>query len=1096
MTLFRLVLRGIQYHWRLHFGLAAGVFIACAALTGSLLVGYSVQRTLYDIAVSRLGRVSHAVDWGTRYFDVQLGAAVQSEFGAGEDAGDSPLIAAVLAVRGVAEPPPERAEIVNRVNRALIYGIADKVGSLVSPAGEIPRLGPQQACVNEEIARRLSLQPGDDLILRIPKPSQVPAEAPLASGKERAVSVARVRVMAVLNEQQGGRFSLAAEQAMPANIYVDRDWLGQLTGLTGKANMLLAGAGGTASTLNQALAEAWRLEDLGLHLRPAAAGVLQLESDRLFIEAPVVRAAMQAGPANPTLTYLVNRIALGERATPYSFVVAGASPPDTPEGKVCINQWLAEALAAKEGDTVAFSWYEPLPSGGFAERNTDAEVHAILPMEAVAIERELAPHFPGLSEVNSCSDWDVGLPLKEEQLLDEANEAYWKAYGQTPKLLAPYDTGRAWWGSLYGSVTAVRFASGTTDTALIVDALRAHLDPADMGMGFVPVREAAFQAVAQAVDFGALFFGMSMFLIGAALLLLALLYSHGLQTRTAEMGALLALGWPPARLRMLLLLESLPGCIVGAGAGAVGGAVYARLLLYGLIQIWPGAVAGTSVQYHAAPVSILLRGGLITLCFVLAVFVVCVFRAGRRPVRELLQHDFSAPPAARRGVDVLLGLAVVAAVVPLFYGACKAFQGNSSALMPAFFASGTGLLIMLLCGYGLLLGYWGRRAVPEYLSMARLLLRQLVRRRSRSLGVAVLTGCGLFMVQSVVSMQAAMTYEPTQRESGAGGFSVFAATTVPVKSEGNRIVSLSRDAVVPLRVRDGDDAGCLNLNRARQPRIYGVDPQELASRNAFAAPEEAAALWALLKQPLEDGVFPALVGDTDTALWGLQARTDPRQGTEYTYQDGTGASFQLRCVGKLPMRLSLFQGSLLVSEENFVRLFPHDNGYRAFLIETDNAEEIAAMLNHDHGRLGMEALSSSERLRGFYAVERAYLAMFLVLGGLGMMLGAGGAAVLVVRALAERRAEFALFLALGFLPRTLRCMVVVENVCLVGMGLFLGSLAAAVATLPLVIQSRHTLDYVGLAVMLAAVLAVYLVMVVLVSAGFLAKIPVSALRRE
>jgi hypothetical protein len=36
-----------------------------------------------------------------------------------------------------------------------------------------------------------------------------------------------------------------------------------------------------------------------------------------------------------------------------------------------------------------------------------------------------------------------------------------------------------------------------------------------------------------------------------------------------------------------------------------------------------------------------------------------------------------------------------------------------------------------------------------------------------------------------------------------------------------------------LRLREGDEASCLNLNRAQTPRLLGVDPNELARRGAF-----------------------------------------------------------------------------------------------------------------------------------------------------------------------------------------------------------------------------------------------------------------------
>ncbi|NLV43785.1 MAG: ABC transporter permease [Candidatus Hydrogenedentes bacterium] len=1095
-TLAGLVFRGIQYHRRLHLGLAAGALIACAVLTGSLLVGHSVKKTLYDIATARLGLVSYAIDWGSRYFDARLGDGLRSALPADTTGEQAPSLTAVLALRGVAESPPEQGDKINRVNHARLYGVDEHFGGLASLEEPFRQPGPQEAYLNEAAARLLGATAGTSIILRIPKPSQIPAEAPLAAGGERDTAVARVRVLGVLTDTQGGRFSLSADQSMPVNIYVNRDWLGELSELPGKANLLLSGAGNTAEELRRALSNCWRPEQLGFRIVSHPSGILQLESERLFIEDSVAEAVLRTVEARPVLTYLVNHIGLGDRATPYSFVVAGAAPPDTPEGSVCVNQWLADLLGAGEGDTVSLSWYEPLASGGFKERRGEAPVHKILPMESITVERDLSPRFPGLSDVNSCQDWDIGLPLEEELLADQSNEAYWKAYGQTPKLLTTFETGQDWWGSRYGTVTALRFPTDAMDETRLSAVLKDTLDPALLGLSFMPVREDALEAVAHAIDFGALFTGMSLFLIAAALLLLSLLYAHGLQQRAWETGILLASGWTPARVRTWLLLESLPGCMVGSIAGAACGAAYARLLLYGLSRFWPGAVAGTPVLYHTAPPALLAQGALITVCAVFAVFTTCALRAGRRPIRELLQRDFGAVATTRKGADLLFAALGVLAALLAAYAWRTAFLGQALDLTPAFFTSGMGLLIMLLCAYGLILGYWARRAAPASLSTAGLLSRQLARRRSRSLGMAAIIGSGLFMVQSVVSMQAAMTRQPEQRDSGAGGFTVFATTTLPVTVEGESILGLPKENVVPLRVKDGDDAGCLNLNRAREPRLYGVDPDALISRNAFAAPGAAAALWALMTYPLEAGVYPALVGDADTAMWGLQARTDPQEGTEFAYGDSNGSPFTLRAAGNLPMRLSLFQGSLLLSEENFVRLFPHESGYRAFLIESADAAATAAELNRTHGRLGMEAVPSAKRLEGFYAVERAYLAMFLVLGGLGMMLGAGGAAVMTARGLAERRAEFALFLAVGFTPGAIRRAAMLENTGLVGAGLFIGFLAAAMATLPLLLKSGQAFDFTNLAIILAAIVFAYLVSVLFVTALFLRTIPLSALRRE
>ncbi|MFA7691634.1 MAG: FtsX-like permease family protein [Candidatus Hydrogenedentales bacterium] len=1096
LSLFRFALRGIHYHRRLHLGLVLGALIACAVFTGARIVGYSVDATLCDIATLRLGHVTHALDWNNRYFDLALEAALDSYVAEKAAIGQDAAFASALHLQALAESPPDSDLPVNRINKIHLYGIDENFNPLAASEDALPAPGPQEALLNKAAAQRLALTVGDSVILRIPKPTLIPAEAPLASGKKRDSIPIRLRVAGIVTDRQGGRFSLSAEQSMPFNIFVNREQLGILTGLTDKANLLLCSTTLTAEFLRRSLAAAWHPEQLGFRIHTLSSGLSQLESERLFIEDPIVQSALTEGTVQPILTYLVNHIDLGEKSVPYSFVTAGPVPEDTPDNTVWLNQWLAHKLNAKEGDSISLSWYSPLPSGAYEEHHAEAQIHRILPMDALAVERELAPIFPGLSDVNSCKDWSIGLPLEEELLADEENEIYWKDYGQTPKLLCNFTTGRNWWGNLYGSVTALRIVAPDAEPQTLLTALQSQVDPASLGLVFQSVHEDALQAVAHALDFGALFTGLSMFLIGAALLLLFMLHAHGLQQRSREMGTLLAAGWSLGRIRTWLLLESIPGCLIGALAGAGCGVLYARLLLFGLARFWPDSLAGTPVAYHSAPYTVLVQGVLISVLIIVILFLVGSLRAARRPIRELLQRDFSGIAGSSKTVDRVFficgGIAFFAAAVA--WGI--AFSGTAIDLTPAFFISGMGLLIAILCAYGLFLGYWARRTTTKHFSSTRLLFRQLARRRSRSLGMATIIGSGFFMIQSVVSMQVAMTQNPERHDSGAGGFTVFAATTVPVTAKELGAAGLSPEQTVALREKDGDDAGCLNLNQAQQPRIYGVDPNAFIDRDAFTSAGEGRALWSLLDQDLEPGVYPALVGDADTALWGLQAVTDPQTGSEYVYRDSRGEDFRLRTVGKLPMRLSLFQGSLLLSEKNFVHLFPDENGYRTFLVESTQAEEKVSLLNRDPKKLGMEATLSMDRLAFFYAVERAYLAMFLVLGGLGMMLGAGGAAVMIIRNLTERRSEFALFLAMGFTPATIRRAAIIENMLLASTGLFIGSLASSLATIPLLWNSKQNANFTALAFVLTLILLSYLFSSYFVTVILLKRIPLSALRKE
>ena len=86
--------------------------------------------------------------------------------------------------------------------------------------------------------------------------------------------------------------------------------------------------------------------------------------------------------------------------------------------------------------------------------------------------------------------------------------------------------------------------------------------------------------------------------------------------------------------------------------------------------------------------------------------------------------------------------------------------------------------------------------------------------------------------------------DATRRDSGTGGFALIGESTMPVVQDlntkaGREFYGLNAEQlagvnVVPLRVREGDVASCLNLNRAQKPRLLGVKPELLAGRFTFA----------------------------------------------------------------------------------------------------------------------------------------------------------------------------------------------------------------------------------------------------------------------
>ena len=128
---------------------------------------------------------------------------------------------------------------------------------------------------------------------------------------------------------------------------------------------------------------------------------------------------------------------------------------------------------------------------------------------------------------------------------------------------------------------------------------------------------------------------------------------------------------------------------------------------------------------------------------------------------------------------------------------------------------------------------------------------------------------------------------------------------------------------------------------------------------------------------------------------------------------------------------SLFQGVLLMSEDNFKKAYPTVEGYRYFLVESPGsvaqADHLSDVLETQLTPFGFDAERVSDRLANFLAVQNTYLSTFQTLGGLGLLLGTLGLATVMVRNVLERRPELALLNALGLRPSGLAWLVLVET---------------------------------------------------------------------
>jgi hypothetical protein len=1102
MTFWTLIRRSLVFRARAHTGVILGAAVGTGALTGALLVGDSVRGTLVQRALSRLGPFHYALHNGDRFFR----------------AGLKPSATAALMLPGTVAKPDGSA----RANAVNIIGVEAVSWPRLAGWGK-PASGSwfgedgQTACLNEELARQLRVNAGDEILVRVRKPSALSADAVITPKDHNTVAL-RLRAGTVFGSRMLGDFSLQAHQAAPANLFLPLDVLARATGLPGRANLLLNGpvptAPGEVGGLNNSLRDHWLPEDLGLFVTnieqsASATGgesirpLVEISSSRIFLEDQVIAAAVsprtnslsarqefqedsagEVGSAQLVtnniriLTYLANLISHGERTTPYSMVTAADKvyvPDDMADDEIIVNTWLADDLALKPGDRISLSYYVADSASLLTERTNSFKVRSIVPIKGVYADRTLMPEFPGLAKAESTHDWEAGFPLVHT--IRDKDEAYWKTHRGTPKAFITLAAGQKMWASRFGSLTAIRYpASANSPANPLREAayrnLIANLEPADLGLQYEPVRELALRAASQSQDFGQLFLGFSIFLVAAALLLMALLFQFGVEQRAQETGTLLALGFPRSAVQRLLLAEGVALAVVGGLLGVIGGTLYAKTMLWGLTTIWRNAIGTSALEFHSRASSFVV-GFCAAALIAAAVIWIVLRKQARQPARELLTGTPAAQPlpTTRSARNLRAWGLCVSTALPGAGLVAWAIATAETSNAGAFFGAGALLLVSGLSGAAAWLACLQRQSTPRLRSLGSLAVRGAARRRSRSLAVVALLASGTFVVVSLAVFRLDANRDAASRASGTGGFSLIGEATMPVIQD--LATEAGRDAlglgssdvtgvgIVPFRVRRGDEASCLNLNRAQRPRLLGVRPDLLKGRFTVTG-----AGWDLLKATLDNPEEIPAIGDAASLQWALGLKV----GDTLDYADEHGRMFRLRIVAAVAN--SLLQGSLVLDESQFVKKFPTESGYRMFLVDVPpgSVTRISETLSRALTDAGLELTRAADRLNAFNAVQNTYLGTFQVLGGLGLLLGSAGLGVLVLRNVLERRAELAVLLAVGFRRRPIEGAVLSEHALLLCAGLGLGILAAGIAVVPALLGSATGLPARSLLLTLVAVL--------------------------
>ncbi len=861
----------VRQWWPQVAALAAASGVVAATIVGAIGVGDGLRQGLRGLALARLGGIEAAVladDW----FGAGLVDALEDESAPGR------LVPAIVTEVAV-DAGAGRA-----TSRATLLGCDDPAGLGFVPAP--PPLAADAVLLNGPLASALAAGPGDAIVMRVPRRSNVPADSPL--GRRTAASNGRrLRVEAVLPAAGLGQFALRPAQVtgplIVTSLEVARAILGQpdatntafaVASPAGAAGPDPAGAGAaTANRLGRRLRP--RLADYGLALDPAtdASAAVRLTSRRLLLPAEVDRAAeevLRPLGGRPSLAFLATALTpldasgTASRATiPYSTVLGiestslpvgdlvddeGRPLPSPGPDEILVDRWMAADLAAQGrpvtvGDRLELRFFQPETLHGRVEETTATlRIAGIAAMRGAAVARELVPDVEGVTDEKSIADWDPPFPFEPARVRttppDDQDDRYWSDYGPTPKAFVSLATARRLAGSRFGNTTAWHLPR-TVEAGAVGERLAAALRPEALGLRVVPLRADAVAAARGSTPFGGLFLALSSFVVAAGLVLEWLLFRLLVAARRREVGILAAIGWSPARLTRLLLAVGGLAAVAGTVVGAAIGPLWTRALLAALGRSWNRAVSEGSapVFIAAAPAwSAVWPGAVAALAVSLAALLWAARHAASLPPLELIRGLDASGRIDRLGrrPGLLVGVCLLGVLLAAAAAAAGRGAGGQVAV-GLFFAAGFAALVGLLAAVRLWLGT-GRssRVIRSLPGLAR---RSLAHQASRAFAVAATVALAQFLIVAVSGFALRPPDDPADRRSPTGGWTTIATfgepTSVDPTDAATRATlglstaqeqALAGCTIARLRSSGGDDASCVNLYAAGRPAVLGVGP--------------------------------------------------------------------------------------------------------------------------------------------------------------------------------------------------------------------------------------------------------------------------------
>lgn len=964
--------KSIRFYRQYYTLISIAVIVMMAVLSGSLLLGDSVRGTLVDRVHERLGNTETIIASGTGFLDEN----VMKENLLKDSKG-------YLLCEGFVSSG-------NKLIPVFVWG---------SDADSIMQ---GNALVNEPLARQLS---DEDFVLHLPSHSLVPSGS-LFVTKQYSTQM-RLHKQGVKTVEQGGNLLLHNEQTLPLNVFVNRQELAELMDLKGKINLIMS----PSIISNEDFCNVWT---------PAFSGICtkgdNLTSDRIFLPQSIVESLQ---PQRTCFAYLVNDIYNEEDSVPYSFVTAidNWKGEKLVGNEMVLSDYASERMKARVGDTLKMDYFISKGMKSLDTRTRSFVVKAIVPLQEIQQDTLLMTEYPGLSNVEKCTDWDSDLPINMSRIAKE-DEDFWYAYKQTPKALVSYDAVKSDWSMPFGVATALQVKDAS-------EAVR-QITPKQMGVLISHPTEDALYLAQNGTDFSSLFLALGFFIILSGILLMQNPLLEMLEQRRGEVELYKTLGFAPQRIYMILSWEIGRVVLCASPIGVLAGILYSGITLFLLGNVWSGATHTEGFALHVSVLTLLI-GWIVGM-------VICGLTVWLALRSFMKGNDVHAQDTKTRSYEFNLYTSVVLAIVTVL-----AFIYNIVSAHSIIIFVCCGLLWLIASGL-FLLAYIRKSAVTTTLFCHQSMMwKSLEARRSQNLLGFWSLSVGVFTVFSVGLNRPDFSHS-TEDASITGGFDLWCECRVPVEYDMNNAdvrkklsVSDLDDNVRFMQIlqHTQDEASCLNLNKVITPTVLGVDLNEL--KNCFDIDTDA------LVHTNAD-VVPVLI-DSESLTWSLMKSV----GDTLTYESSEGEPVRLLIAGTYPT--GIFHGNALMDRKQFGKIWKEETGSRILLIKTENEklEETRELLETAMSEYGLRITTTTERIELFFTVTDTYLAIFLTLGGLGLLLGVFCLVIVVRKNLASRKEEINTLLALGYPMEKIRKMLVKENLVVPLFAIVMGSVGSVIS---------------------------------------------------